>query len=225
MAADRGLLRVAGPPRRQLATARGSAGLAHRLGPRRHGMDERRHRVVHRGMRGGARRWAADRRRRAIPPAPLSAVMPFAASQARAARLRPPVAASGEKAGAMPPVSTPSSASAGPGSAIAVSAAWRSPSAAAAACRAARAASARPGSGVSTGGAGQSSDAARRCRTGAPARRTPPPPGRAGWRRAPGDRQRRIRAVLDAEQRQQAGEIGHADREPRRRREQPGSAP
>ena len=58
----------------------------------------------------------------------------------------------------MPPVSTPSSASAGPGSAMVVSATWRIPSAAAAASRAARAASARPGSGVSVGGAGQSSD-------------------------------------------------------------------
>ncbi len=35
------------------------------------------------------------------------------------ARLRPPAALSGEKAGAMPPVSTPSSASAGPGAAMA----------------------------------------------------------------------------------------------------------
>ena len=54
----------------------------------------------------------------------------------------------GEKAGAMPPVSHPSSASARPGRSIAVVLRWRSPSIAAAAWRASRAAaSARPRTG------------------------------------------------------------------------------
>ena len=116
----------------------------------------------------------------------------------------------------MPPVSTPSSASAGPGSAIAVSATWRRPSTAAAACRAARAASARPGTGVPTGGAGQSSD------IGATV-----PNSRASAPDAASARPRRMAAsaraiASDASEPysmpssgQQAGEIGHADRKPR----------
>ena len=85
----------------------------------------------------------------------------------------------------MPPVSTPSSASAGPGSAIAAKAVWRSPSTDPAASRAARAASARPANWYSTRRRRASrATLARSRRTGGPAHRMPPPPGRAGWQPA-----------------------------------------
>ena len=106
----------------------------------------------------------------------------------------------------MPPVSTPSSASAAPASPIAASAAWRGAPATAAAWRASRAASASPGTDVAAGGAGQSGAGAplasappagpRRpvpsrpppsvAQAGAPAWRRPPRPGRAGSPPAPG---------------------------------------
>ena len=144
----------------------------------------------------------------------FSAVIPFAASQARAERLRLPSAASGENTGAMPPVSTPSSASAGPGSAMVVSATWRIPSAAAAASRAACAASAKPGSGVPVGGAGQvlrhRSNGAEQARQRS-GRRLRPAAQDGGERTC--DRQRRIRAILNTEDRQQASQVRYADRE------------
>ena len=116
----------------------------------------------------------------------------------------------------MPPVSTPSSASAGPGSATAVSATWRRPSPIAAACRAApsrlgqtRHRRARPV--VRPIQRPRSDRAEQPCQR---AGRRLRPTAKDGGERT-GDRQRRIRAIFDAESGQQAGEIGHADREPR----------
>ena len=166
-------------------------------------MDERRHRVVHRAC---ARRRSArgtDRRRPATPPAPLSAVMPLrrqpgprgaaeAAGRRQAARRRARCRRSPRRAAHRPArVRRWPSARRG-----AVRLPPRRPA------RAACAASAKPGSGV----LGRwRRPVQRRRRNGAEQARqrsrTPPPPGRAGWRRAHARRQRRIRAVVDAEHR------------------------
>ena len=114
MPADRGLLRVAGTARREVracetvradATGLGAAGIA---------CDERRHRVVHRDVRRGTRHAGTDATRQRFGQ------RRFGCNAARRQPVRarhesrPPVAPSGEKGGAMPPVSTPSSASAAP---------------------------------------------------------------------------------------------------------------